>query len=56
MTKVLRLDKYLTYKLKNFTRSQIKKIILSKNVHINDKIIPFPFSKIKIGDLIKLLN
>ncbi|MAV56162.1 MAG: RNA pseudouridine synthase [Candidatus Pelagibacter sp.] len=50
----VRLDKYLAYKLKNFTRTHIKRIILSENVHINDKIIPFPSQKLRIGDQIKL--
>jgi len=50
----LRLDKYLTYKLKNLTRTQIKKIILSRNVLVNDKVIFSPSQKIKSSDLIKL--
>ena len=35
LDKKIRLDKYLTNSLKTFTRSQIKKIILSKNIKIN---------------------
>ena len=38
INKSTRLDKYLASKLKSFTRSQIKKIILSKGVKINNKI------------------
>ena len=43
----LRLDKYLASKLKTLTRSQIKKIILSKNVSINGRAIASPSQKIK---------
>ena len=34
-----RLDKFLAHKLKTITRTQIKKIILSKNLSVNDRII-----------------
>ena len=37
--KNLRLDKFLTNKLKTLTRSQIKKVIISKGVRINKKIV-----------------
>tara|TARA_Y100001970_G_scaffold247867_1_gene316954 strand:+ start:24 stop:1004 length:981 start_codon:yes stop_codon:yes gene_type:complete len=53
--KNLRLDKYLANKLKEQTRSQIKKIILLKNVSINKKTILSPSQKIKLGDLIEVL-
>ncbi len=48
----LRLDKYLASKLKTFTRSQIKKIILSKDININNKTITSPSQKIKSGNFI----
>ena len=51
----LRLDKFLASKLKNLARSQIKKIILSKNVSINKKYITSPSQKIKLGNIIKII-
>ena len=51
----LRLDKYLASKLKTLTRSQIKKIILSKNVSINGKSISSPSQKIKSENSIEIL-
>ena len=51
----LRLDKYLASKLKTLTRSQIKKIILSKNVSINRRAISSPSQKIKSGNSIEIL-
>ena len=51
----LRLDKFLTSKLKKFTRSQIKKIILLKNVSINKKTVSSPSQKIKSGNLVEIL-
>ncbi len=51
----LRLDKYLASKLKKLTRSQIKKIILSKNVSMNREAISSPAQKIKCGDSIEIL-
>ena len=50
----LRLDKYLASKLKILTRSQIKKIIISKSVSINSKIIFSPSQKIKSGNSINI--
>ena len=47
-----RLDKFLAHKLKTITRTQIKKIIISKNLSINNKIISSPSQKVKIGDKI----
>tara|TARA_B100001175_G_C19421806_1_gene596500 strand:+ start:70 stop:1050 length:981 start_codon:yes stop_codon:yes gene_type:complete len=47
-----RLDKFLANKLKAITRTQIKKIIISKNLSINNKIISSPSQKVKIGDKI----
>jgi len=52
--KSTRLDKYLTEKLEELTRSQIKKIILSKNVRINNKIIYSASEKIRINDTIEI--
>ena len=51
----LRLDKYLASKLKTLTRSQIKKIILSKNISIDKKTISSPSQKIKFGNSIEVL-
>ena len=48
-----RLDKFLAHKLKTITRTQIKKIILSKNLSVNDRIISSPSQKVKIGDKIR---
>ncbi len=50
----LRLDKFLTNMLKKFTRSQIKKSILSKNVKVNNKIVSSSSQKIKMGDSVEL--
>tara|TARA_Y100000590_G_scaffold427832_1_gene538469 strand:- start:1310 stop:2290 length:981 start_codon:yes stop_codon:yes gene_type:complete len=49
-----RLDKCLTDKLEKFTRSQIKKIILSKNVKVNNKIILSPSRKIRLNDSVEI--
>ena len=43
----MRLDKYLVSKLKKITRSQIKKIIIDKNVSINGENVSSPSQKIK---------
>tara|TARA_A100001011_G_scaffold379290_1_gene445121 strand:- start:2321 stop:3301 length:981 start_codon:yes stop_codon:yes gene_type:complete len=51
----LRLDKFLALKLKIFTRSQIKKFILSNNVSINKEIISSPSQKIRYGDSVEIL-
>jgi len=53
-----RLDVYLSKKIDNLTRSNIKKIIESKNVKINEKIINSPSKKVKINDsiIIKLVT
>ena len=52
-----RLDIFLSEKIKHLTRSNIKKIIESKNVKINNKITGSPSKKIKIDNevVIKLL-
>ena len=54
LDKKIRLDKYLTNSLKTFTRSQIKKIILSKNIKINKKLIVSASEKISKNDLIEV--
>jgi len=52
-----RLDIFLSEKIKHLTRSNIKKIIESKNVKINKKITDSPSKKVKINDevIIELL-
>ena len=51
-----RLDIFLSEKIKHLTRSNIKKIIESRNVKINKKITDSPTKKVKIIDkvIIKL--
>ena len=51
----MRLDKYLVSKLKKITRSQIKKIIIDKNVSINGENVSSPSQKIKVDYSIKIL-
>ena len=51
----LRLDKYLAFKLNTFTRSQIKKNILSGNISVNRKTVLSPSRKIKSGNSIEIL-
>ena len=53
--KNLRLDKFLTKKLDILTRSQIKKIITSKGVMINKKIVISASEKIKDGNQVEIL-
>ena len=50
-----RLDKFLTNNIEDITRSQIKKIILSGGVIINEKTIFSSSEKIKGGDEIKII-
>ena len=47
-----RLDKFLAAKFSDITRTQIKKIIISKNLSINNKIVSSPSQKVRIGDKI----
>ena len=47
-----RLDKFLSAKFNDITRTQIKKIIISKNLSINNKIVSSPSQKVRIGDKI----
>ncbi len=54
LEKKIRLDKFLTENLKNLSRSQIKKIIVSKNIKINKKQIIASSEKIKENDLIEV--
>ena len=54
LEKKIRLDKFLTENLKNLSRSQIKKIIISKNIKINKKQIIASSEKIKENDLIEV--
>ena len=49
-----RLDIFLSYKIKSLTRSNIKKIIESKNVKINKMIVVTPSKKVKYNDLISI--
>ena len=49
---VERLDVYLSKKMKNYTRSFIKKLILQKLVSVNRKISTSPSLKIKKNDRI----
>lgn len=53
--KNLRLDKFLANKLKALTRSQVKKIIVSKGVKINKKIVLSASQKIKNENLVEIL-
>ena len=53
--KNLRLDKLLTIKLKTVTRSQIKKIIDSGDVKVNNKETVSTSQKIKVGSKIEIL-
>jgi len=50
-----RLDFVLSEKIDDLTRSNIKKIILSNNVKINDVVISSPSKKIKKNDSINIL-
>ena len=49
-----RLDIFLSEKIKHLTRSNIKKIIESKNVKINKKIADSPSKKIKINNEVEI--
>ena len=57
-TNVERLDVYLSKKMKNYTRSFIKKLILQKLVSVNRKISTSPSLKIKKNDriIVKIVN
>ena len=49
-----RADTFIKEKFENFTRSQIKKLIESSNIKINDKIIK-PSTKIELKDKIIII-
>ena len=49
-----RLDVFLSEKNNHLTRSNIKKIIESKNVKINKKIINSSSKKLKLNDISKI--
>jgi 23S rRNA pseudouridine1911/1915/1917 synthase len=50
-----RLDVVLAEKLREYTRSNLKKIIKEKNIKINNKKVTHPSTKVKIGDKISIL-
>ena len=50
----LRIDVYLSKKLNNLTRSNLKKIINAENVKINKNLINSPSKKIKQNDVINI--
>ena len=50
-----RLDKYLSVQLKDVSRSYIQKLINSSNVQINDQICCEQKTKLKAGDVIKII-
>ena len=52
--KKIRLDKFLTKNLENLSRSQIKKIIVSKNIKINKKQVTASSEIIKENDFIEV--
>ena len=54
LEKKIRLDKFLTKNLENISRSQIKKIIVSKNIKINKKQVTASSELIKENDLIEV--
>ena len=51
----VRLDKFLTSNLKDLSRSQIKKIIVSKAVKIDNNVAVMASEKIKNGNRIDVL-
>ena len=51
-----RLDIFLSKKISHLTRSYIKKIIETKQVAINKKIVTSPSKKIKTDDSINIKN
>ena len=52
---ILRVDKFINKYQKNLSRSQIKNLILKKNLSINNKLNVDPSKKIKIKDKISLI-
>ena len=53
--KNLRLDKFLSNRLSELTRSQVKKVIVSKGVKINKKVVISASEKIKGGNQVEIL-
>tara|TARA_Y100000591_G_scaffold286290_1_gene269122 strand:+ start:293 stop:1273 length:981 start_codon:yes stop_codon:yes gene_type:complete len=53
--KSARLDKFLTSELKSLSRSQIKKIILSRGVKVDKKIVVSASEKLKKGSTIEIV-
>ena len=51
-----RLDVVLAEKLREYTRSNLKKIIKEKNIKINNEKVTHPSTKVKIGDNVKVQN
>ncbi len=49
-----RLDIFLSKRISDFTRTYIKKIIISGNVKINEKIEKSPSKKIKLKDIVEI--
>ena len=54
LDKKIRLGKFLTENLKSYSRSQIKKIIISKNIKINKKVVQLASQKIRENDHIEI--
>ncbi len=52
---ILRVDQFINKYEKNLSRSQIKNLILKKNLSINNKLNDDPSKKIKIKDKIRLI-
>ena len=52
---ILRVDQFINKYEKNLSRSQIKNLILKKNLSINNKLNDDPSKKIKINDKISLI-
>ena len=52
---ILRVDQFINKYEKNLSRSQIKNLILKKNLSINHKLNDDPSKKIKINDKISLI-
>ena len=54
LQKKIRLDKFLTNNLKDLSRSQIKKIIISRNIKVNKELVVSSSEKIKNNDLVEI--
>ena len=51
----LRIDKYLSTKLLEFSRNKIQKLIEEGNVLVNDKVITNSY-KVSVGDVISVID